>query len=61
MKGKELATIRLMRLKALQTAKAEAYSVKEGYWRGFADGLKYAECVLTGEPPKEDDFVGVVV
>jgi len=61
MQGKELATIRIMYLKAIQTAKVEAFSVKEGYWRGFADGLKYADCVLTGEPPKEDDFVGVRV
>ena len=61
MKGKELATIRLMYLKAIKTAKAEAYSAREGYWRGFADGLKYADCVLSGEPPKDDDFVGLRV
>ena len=61
MKGKELATIRLMYLKAIKTAKSEAFSAKEGYWRGFADGLKYADCVLSGEPPKDDDFVGLRV
>ena len=61
MKGRELATIRMMRLKALQTAKAEAHSVKEGYWRGFADGLKFADCVLSGERLKDEDFVGVRV
>lgn len=61
MKGRELATIRMVRLKALQTAKAEAYSVKEGYWRGFADGLKFADCVLSGERLKDEDFVGVRV
>ena len=61
MKGKELATIRMMYLKAIKTAKAEAYSVKEGYWRGFADGLKYADCVLSGERLKDEDFLGVRV
>ena len=54
-----LAIIRLTRLHALNTAKAEIYSAREGYWRGFADGLKYAECVLEDETPKDDDFVGV--